>query len=190
MIPIIMNTMKLFRKDDKVKIQSRFKEYEVIFEDNKVFLKDLVSKPNSEIVVDKNVYELYKDCFEEIPSERLFVVEATEKNKVVDTALDICEKITEIPAKRNATLISIGGGIIQDITGLLQMSHIEELIGYLFQLHFWQLVIVVLVEKPLLTIKNTRIFWELFIHQMKFISVLKCFILLQRGTLKVDLVKL
>lgn len=26
-----------FRKDDKVKIQSRFKEYEVIFEDNKVF---------------------------------------------------------------------------------------------------------------------------------------------------------
>ena len=111
-----MNTMKLFRKDDKVKIQSRFKEYEVIFEDNKVFLKDLVSKPNSEIVVDKNVYELYKDCFEEIPSERLFVVEATEKNKVVDTALDICEKITEIPAKRNATLISIGGGIIQDNT--------------------------------------------------------------------------
>ena len=114
-----MNMMKLFRKDDKVKIQSRFKEYEVIFEDNKVFLRDLVSKPNSEIVVDKNVYELYKDCFEEIPSERLFVVEATEKNKVVDTALDICEKITEIPAKRNATLISIGGGIIQDITGFV-----------------------------------------------------------------------
>ena len=54
--------MKLFRKDDKVKIQSRFKEYEVIFEDNKVFLRDLVSEPNSEIVVDKNVYELYKDC--------------------------------------------------------------------------------------------------------------------------------
>ena len=102
-----------------MKIQSRFKEYEVIFEDNKVFLRDLVSKPNSEIVVDKNVYELYKDCFEEIPSERLFVVEATEKNKVVDTALDICERITEIPAKRNATLISIGGGIIQDITGFV-----------------------------------------------------------------------
>lgn len=119
MIQIIMNMMKLFRKDDKVKIQSRFKEYEVIFEDNKVFLRDLLSKPNSEIVVDKNVYELYKDCFEEIPSERLFVVEATEKNKVVDTALDICEKITEIPAKRNATLISIGGGIIQDITGFV-----------------------------------------------------------------------
>ena len=182
--------MKLFRKDDKVKIQSRFKEYEVIFEDNKVFLKDLVSKPNSEIVVDKNVYELYKDCFEEIPSERLFVVEATEKNKVVDTALDICEKITEIPAKRNATRYQSVVESFRISQDLLQMSHIEELIGYLFQLHFWQLVIVVLVEKPLLTIKNTRIFWELFIHQMKFISVLKCFILLQRGTLKVDLVKL
>ena len=188
MIPIIMNTMKLFRKDDKVKIQSRFK-YEVIFEDNKVFLKDLVSKPNSEIVVDKNVYELYKDCFEEIPSERLFVVEATEKNKVVDTALDICEKITEIPAKRNATLISIGGGIIQDITGFVANVTYRG-INWIFVPTTLLAACVVLVEKPLLTIKNTRIFWELFIHQMKFISVLKCFILLQRGTLKVDLVKL
>ena len=46
-------------------------------------------------------------------------MEATEENKRLDTALAICEKITEIPAKRNATLVSIGGGIIQDITGFV-----------------------------------------------------------------------
>ena len=114
-----MSMMKLFRKDGKVKIQSRFKEYEVIFEDKKDFLAEIVTKPNSEVVIDKNIYELYSDYFKNIPSERLFIVEATEKNKVVETALDICEKITEIPAKRNATLISIGGGIIQDITGFV-----------------------------------------------------------------------
>ena len=114
-----MNMRKLFRKDNKVKIQSKFKVYDVVFEDDKRFLKELVEKPNSEVVIDKNVYELYNDCFKTIQLERLFVVEATEENKVVETALEICEKITEIPAKRNATLISIGGGIIQDITGFV-----------------------------------------------------------------------
>ena len=72
---------------------------------------------NAEFVIDKNVYEIYSDLFRNISSQRLIVIEAIEKNKILDTALEICEKITEIPAKRNATLISIGGGIIQDITG-------------------------------------------------------------------------
>lgn len=111
--------MRLFRKDINMKIQSRFKEYEVVFENRKDFLRDIVAKPNSEIVIDKNVYELYNEEFKCVEPERLFLVEAVEKNKVVETALDICEKITEIPAKRNATLISIGGGIVQDITGFV-----------------------------------------------------------------------
>ncbi len=100
-------------------IKSRFKDYKVILENNTSFIRELVGLANSEYVIDKKVYEFYKDLFSSIPQERLFLVEATEQNKIVDTALDICEKITEIPAKRNATLISIGGGIIQDITGFV-----------------------------------------------------------------------
>jgi 3-dehydroquinate synthase len=83
------------------------------------FIHGLANIENAQFVIDKNVYELYNDHFKEIPTDRLIEVEATESNKVVDTALAICEKITEIPAKRNATLISIGGGIIQDITGFV-----------------------------------------------------------------------
>lgn len=102
-----------------MKIQSKFKEYEIIFEEDVDFINELIKKENSQFVIDKNVYSLYKDLFKNVPGERLIVVEATEENKVIDTALAICEKITEIPAKRNATLISIGGGIIQDITGFV-----------------------------------------------------------------------
>lgn len=102
-----------------MKIQSRFKEYEVVLENNTDFFSDLTATENAEYVIDEKVYSLYKSLFENIPADRLYLVEATEENKIIDTALAICEKITEIPAKRNSTLISVGGGIIQDITGFV-----------------------------------------------------------------------
>lgn len=100
-------------------IHSHFKDYEVSIENDFSFVKELVSTDNAEFVVDKNVYDLYKQLFENIPKNRLFLVEAIENNKILETALDICEKMTDIPAKRNAHLISFGGGIIQDITGFV-----------------------------------------------------------------------
>ena len=100
-----------------MQIKSNLKTYEVLMEPTKAFMEKLIETENAEFVIDKNVYEIYSDLFRNISSQRLIVIEAIEKNKILDTALEICEKITEIPAKRNATLISIGSGIIQDITG-------------------------------------------------------------------------
>lgn len=102
-----------------MEIKSNLKTYNVIIEDDLDFLNKLKQIDNAEFVIDRNVYDLYKNDFQGIPENRLFLLDATEQNKVIETALDICEKITEIPAKRNATLISIGGGIIQDITGFV-----------------------------------------------------------------------
>lgn len=72
------------------------------------------------VVIDKNLYELYKEeVFFELPQDRIFILDATEENKTIETALEICEIMTNIPAKRNAKLISYGGGIVQDITGFV-----------------------------------------------------------------------
>lgn len=100
-----------------MKIVSKFKEYHISFEKELLFLRDILETPFSQIVADKNVYELYEEYFRQIDKERLYLVEAIEENKTINTALEICEKMTAIPAKRNAVLISIGGGIVQDITG-------------------------------------------------------------------------
>lgn len=100
-------------------IHSTFKDYKVIIEKDINFLRNFHDNINTQYVLDKKVYKLYQTYLEWIPQERLILVEATEQNKVVDTALDICEKMTEIPAKRNVQLVSIGGGIIQDITGFV-----------------------------------------------------------------------
>lgn len=102
-----------------MQINSHLKEYQVEFEENLKFLTTLTEIENAEYVIDKNVYEIYYEYFENIKKERVCVIEAREENKTIETALSICEKITEIPAKRNATLVSVGGGIIQDITGFV-----------------------------------------------------------------------
>ena len=98
-------------------IHSKLKDYEVIMKENFDFLSELIQLPNTEFVIDKKVYRLYENCFSNVSKERLLLLEASEKNKTVETALAICEKMIEIPAKRNANLVSVGGGIIQDITG-------------------------------------------------------------------------
>lgn len=100
-------------------IHSKFKDYEVHLENSFECLQSLLTADNTELVVDQKVYQLYPSLFEAFPEDRLMLIEATEEHKIIDTALEICEKMTEIPAKRNAKLVSVGGGIIQDITGFV-----------------------------------------------------------------------
>ena len=101
-------------------IHSKRYDYQVNIKNDFSFLKPLLESENSFIVIDLKVYNLYKKIhFEGIPANNLMIIEATESNKTLDTAMSICEKMTLIAAKRNAKLISIGGGIIQDITGFI-----------------------------------------------------------------------
>ena len=100
-------------------IHSKFKDYQVDIVDNFAFIEELIHTDYSQFVIDSNVYRLYESLFKEIPDERLIVLESSESVKTIDTALMICEKMTDIPAKRNTHLISIGGGIVQDITGFV-----------------------------------------------------------------------
>lgn len=102
-----------------MKINSKLKEYEVIFEPNGSFFAELTTIPNAFWVIDQKVYQLYPDLLSKIPVGKFFVLEALENIKTIDTVLGICGKIAEMPAKRNVTLISVGGGIIQDITGFV-----------------------------------------------------------------------
>lgn len=100
-------------------INSSIRAYDVIFRQNFDFVREFFKIKNSIFVIDKNVYELYCNVFEGVENNKLLIIEAVEQNKTIDVALSICEKITEIAAKRNTTLISIGGGIVQDLTGFV-----------------------------------------------------------------------
>ncbi len=101
-------------------IKSNIKDYQLTIEENFDFVADLIKLENAYYVVDKGLYDLYYDrLFSQIPADKLTIIEALEVNKTIETALMLCETMTQIPAKRNAHLVSFGGGIIQDITGFV-----------------------------------------------------------------------
>ena len=98
-------------------IKSNIKAYEIIDAEGFSFIPELKEIQNKFIVIDKNVYEKYSLLFSCFDINDMMIIEAIEDNKNMDTALQICERMTALLSKRNSTLISIGGGIIQDVSG-------------------------------------------------------------------------
>lgn len=102
-----------------MEIKSRFKTYTVNFVENLAGIHSLAKFQETFFVFDAHVYELYKSELPKIPTDRLYLLEALESNKNMSTVLDICEQMTIMAAKRNTHLVSVGGGIVQDITGFV-----------------------------------------------------------------------
>ena len=102
-----------------MEIKSRFKIYTVNFVENLAGIHSLAKSQETFFVFDAHVYELYKSELPKIPTNRLYLLEALESNKNMSTVLDICEQMTTMAAKRNTHLVSVGGGIVQDITGFV-----------------------------------------------------------------------
>lgn len=108
--------------ENSLEISSGFKKYSVDFVDDLDYLKKLAKISETFFVIDKNIFNLYRPSLQEIPEKRFFLIEAFETKKNMDTVLEICEKMTSMPSKRNTHLVSIGGGIVQDITGFVATS--------------------------------------------------------------------
>ncbi len=103
-----------------MKIQSYLKEYEADFYLNFSFLEELSKKEHTYYIVDEKVYRLYEEQLAQyINAEPHFLLEAVETNKTIDMALKIIDQMVEMKSKRNTTLISIGGGIVQDVSGFI-----------------------------------------------------------------------
>lgn len=86
-------------------VKSHPKNYKVSF---KKFSNNF--NDNDILLIDKNVKEKYN-----INHNKIIVIEATEKNKSIETVLDICQKLTDYNFDKGNNLIVIGGGIIQDL---------------------------------------------------------------------------
>lgn len=102
-----------------MKIASKFKIYDVDFVKNLSNFGTYSEDKTVFFVLDKNIYNLYKNDFSSIPENRVYLLDAIEQKKNIDTVIEICELMTSMPSKRNTHLVSVGGGITQDITGFV-----------------------------------------------------------------------
>jgi 3-dehydroquinate synthase len=108
---------------NKLTIKSNIKDYTTYFEKNEQFLKDLSLLENVVFVVDENVWNLHKNgCLKNLPLEKVIVQPICADIKNINTVCELYEKIMAFAPKKNMNLVSIGGGIIQDITGFVASS--------------------------------------------------------------------
>ncbi len=100
-------------------IKSNIHNYRVNFKEDLSFLKTFMKLEKAIFVIDKNVYKLYKKEFKTIPKDKLLLLDAIEEKKTLKSVQKIYKFLAKEDAKKNITLISIGGGITQDITGFV-----------------------------------------------------------------------
>ena len=99
-------------------VHSNIRDYDVYIQRSTGFLSELARTQNTCFAIDENVWSLYADSLlkDLSPSDTL-IVPINEDSKNLDSVQELYDKLASRPAKRNLTLVSIGGGILQDITG-------------------------------------------------------------------------
>lgn len=100
---------------ETIEIKSYRRKYKVMFQQLSESLVENV-KEKSFLIIDSNVdkyFPLFRSKFDE---HNIFVVEANEQNKSLQTCTALVERLVSQGFKRNHKLIAVGGGIVQDIT--------------------------------------------------------------------------
>ena len=97
-------------------IKSHYQDYNVHWHsfDDKTFHD--VFAGSRVAVIDKNVYELYRDRSGIMDSlEKVIIQEAREDLKTAESSLNICQQLLDCGFSRGEKLLAIGGGIVQDL---------------------------------------------------------------------------
>lgn len=98
---------------NKLDIFSDKGTYELFFNAPNERILEIIASSKA-VVIDTNVYELYKD-FLKLSDDRVIQVVALEDKKRPEEALQICEELMLKSITRHDTIVAIGGGITQDL---------------------------------------------------------------------------
>ena len=102
---------------EKIIIQSHKGPYTVFFDEDFSNNIDSVFNNTPHFIVDAKVAHIYKVELDRVLKHpNTILIKATEENKSIGLIIPVIEQLVENKARRDHTLIAIGGGIIQDIT--------------------------------------------------------------------------
>jgi len=100
-----------------INIHSSLRDYKVHIGSVSDYLKELLSLEHKIFLVDENVWQYHSNgILNELPKTEMVILPALEERKTLEGAQEIYDYILGKSAKRNMTLITIGGGSFQDVT--------------------------------------------------------------------------
>lgn len=115
----------------EIKIHSSLYDYSVEFVES--FASQLAMfRENTAYVIDRRVYELYKDSMKDISLENTYFVDALEEYKNMDTIMKIVAFWKERKVHKNWKVVCIGGGIVQDVTTFASNIYLRNIDWYFF----------------------------------------------------------
>ena len=113
-------------------VASSLRDYTATFEPDADFLGDLVARKNRLFIVDENVWAAHRGgVLAVLPHDDVMVLPIAEDTKTLSSVELVWDALMQQSAKRNMTIVSIGGGICQDITGFVA-STLYRGIGWVF----------------------------------------------------------
>lgn len=105
---------------NELTIRSRLGDYAVAFHDDTGWLADLATAANTYFVVDEHVWALHAEgLLSPLRGRPIHLVASTEETKTLDGFAALCDALIASGANRSAVVVSIGGGVVQDVTGFL-----------------------------------------------------------------------
>lgn len=117
---------------ERFTVASRLRDYTATFEPDASFLGELVARKNRLFVVDANVWAAHRDgVLSVLPLDDVMLLPIAEEAKTLTSVERVWDTLMQRSAKRNMTIVSIGGGICQDITGFAA-STLYRGIGWVF----------------------------------------------------------
>jgi 3-dehydroquinate synthase len=103
-----------------ISIHSNVRDYTAHFQSDDTFLDTFDRFPQRLFVIDENVWQHHgTGVLSAIPEADRMLFAVSEERKGLESVTEIYDRLMERSAKKNMTLISIGGGIVQDVTGFV-----------------------------------------------------------------------
>ena len=114
-----------------INIKSSLYNYSVSFIDD--FAKQLKEfKDNCAYVIDANVFNLYYEKFSSLNRKLIYLMDAVEHKKNMDSVMDIITFFKKNGVKKNWKIICFGGGITQDVTTIASNLYLRNIDWFFF----------------------------------------------------------
>ncbi len=116
---------------EKINIKLKEGECSIIIGENSLScLETIINGRKTFFVIDKFLYEnfydeYFIDVLKNYNKEDIYLLESMEKNKDINTALKIIEKLNERNHLRDSLIVGIGGGVIGDVVGFVSSIYMR-----------------------------------------------------------------